>query len=196
MSETTYQDPASPRTVSVTGPGVNISVPVGADVMAAVIGLLFGGTPIAAPAVETPHAPNPHAGPSVDAEPETTDDDIEESFSDHTLGEFIDEHNPTTFPQRICTAGYYLTVVKGQTGFSREDIRSAMQKAHEEMPGNFSRDFNKAVSQRLVAENTDAGYFYISRTGKRAVESRFSDVPKPRPRRSPRKAATSSEAAE
>lgn len=113
---------------------------------------------------------------------------------DLTLGEFIVENGAKTFQQKICAAGYYLINFRHAESFNRDDVRTALADAHEDMPGNFGRDFGSAASSHLIAaKQGEAGQFIIPRTGRTAVESHFQDVPKRRTaRRATKKTSSNS----
>jgi hypothetical protein len=109
-----------------------------------------------------------------------------------TLGEFIVETGARTFQQKICAAGYYLMKFQGAESFNRDEVRIALANAHEDMPGNFARDFSDAASKNFIAgKQGESGRFIIPRTGRTAVESHFQDLPKRRPARKTAKKAGS-----
>lgn len=175
-------------TVSVEGAGVSITRQVDDATMSAVIALLFGN-PVATRPATIAGTGSAVTGSSRTPRPQSAtqwDDDL-------TLGEFIEEVEAKTFPQKICAAGYYLITMQGAESFSRDGVKAALAGAHEDMPANFSRDWGVAASSHLVAaKQDDANQFYVPRTGRLAVESKFSGVPKRRAtRRAPKKAAGS-----
>lgn len=67
-------------------------------------------------------------------------------------------------------ASYLLT--KGVTSFSRSDIRRLFREAGEPEPRNFARDFAWAIRNGWLA-GTDSAGFYITQSGRLAVERRF-----------------------
>jgi hypothetical protein len=171
---------APSATVTVKGPGVDIVRPVDETTLAHVIALLFGVVPRP---VRTPGGGagggggEPSGGGAGSWDP------------DLTLGEFLAETGASTFPQKICAAGYYLTKIQQAESFDRDGIRTALVQAHEDLPGNFSRDFGNAASANLIAQKPgENGKYYVPTTGRKAVESNFQDVPKRRTK-SPRKTA-------
>ncbi|MCW2745853.1 MAG: hypothetical protein JWM48_2403 [Mycobacterium sp.] len=110
--------------------------------------------------------------------------------SELTLGEFLVETGASSFPQKICAAGYYLIKIKGAESFDREDIKAALVQSHEDLPANYSRDFGVAASSSLIAQKPgESGQYFVPTTGRKAVESHFQEVPKRRVK-STRKAAT------
>ena len=167
--------------ISITGPGISITRPVDEATMSSLIALLFGAPPLPQAQVgggQTNGAPGPAHGPQQlkwDA--------------DLTLGEFIVETGARTFQQKICAAGYYLMNFQGTYSFSSNEVRTALADAHEDMPGNFSRDFADAASKNLIAgKQGEPGRYIIPRTGRTAVESHFQDVPKRKARKPTKKA--------
>lgn len=186
-AELNHEDGGGPpsATVTVKGPGVDIVRPVDEATMASVIALLFGTAPSPPP----PPSPGGTGGggggaPSGGNGAGSWDPEL-------TLGEFLAETGASTFPQKICAAGYYLMKIKGGESFDRDGIRTALAEAHEDLPGNFSRDFATAASANLIAQKSgENGKYFVPTTGRKAVESNFKDVPKRRAK-SPRKAASS-----
>ncbi|GAB2574422.1 hypothetical protein GCM10009593_10810 [Microlunatus antarcticus] len=153
--------------------------------MAEVIGLLFG----AAPSRPAAQPPGDGGGVRTPHPPRTPEPDGEPDFADITLGEFVEDSGAKTFPQKICVTGYFLWKKQGRDTFTRDDVRNALIAAHEDMPGNFGRDWLTAASTKLIASN-DNKAFSITRTGRVAVESNFQDAPKARPARRPRKTSS------
>lgn len=190
-AEPTHEDGGAPpsATVTVKGPGVDIVRPVDEATLAHVISLLFGVAP-------TPtRAPGGGAGggggstPSGGGGTGLWDPEL-------TLGEFLAETGASTFPQKISAAGYYLMKIQEAESFDRDSIRSALVEAHEDLPGNFSRDFANAASANLIAQKPgENGKYFVPTTGRKAVESKFQDVPKRRAK-SPRKAVNKSDKSE
>ncbi len=86
--------------------------------------------------------------------------------------ELMQEISPGTNPQRIALFAYYRDKYEGKTRFSRDDLKVYFAKAKEQPPGNFDRDFTKAVRNGWIHE--DEGDSYITSKGIEAVESGFS----------------------
>jgi hypothetical protein len=172
--------------ITVKGPGVSITRPVDEVTMSKVIALLFGAAP-------TGGSGRPGAGGPGGATGSATGESGGSEWDDNlTLGEFIVETSPQTFPQKICAAGYYLTDVKGAASFSKDEVRAALADAREDMPANFTRDFNDAAAKSFVASKQgEAGRYIIPKTGRTAVLSHFQDVPKRRPARKTAKKTSS-----
>ena len=85
----------------------------------------------------------------------------------------------------------YLMKVQGADSFSRDEVKAALANAHEDMPGNFSRDFAETASKNLIASKQgEPGRYIVPRTGRTAVESQFQDVPRRRANRKAKKAAS------
>src|SRR5262245_19067862 len=159
--------------VSVEGPSISVTKSVDEAVMSNIIALLFGAVPSSS---STSSQRQRFRGQSAGTEQPLADSD-----DDLTLGEFLVETGAKTFPQKIGAAGYYLIKIQRAESFSREDVRTALANAHEDMPSNFTRDWSTAAASSLIAaKQGDAGQFYVPRTGRTAVESRFHDAPKRR----------------
>jgi hypothetical protein len=188
INETCDDFAPSAAEVSIKGPGISITRPVDEATMSRIIALLFGAAP-APPAARVGGGGGQEGAGGVGSKTQQQEWD-----QDLTLGEFIVETGAKTFQQKICAAGYYLMNFQNAESFSREDVRAALAGAHEDMPGNFSRDFNSAASSHLIAANQgEAGQFIVPRTGRTAVESSFQDIPRRRSaRRATKKARSNS----
>jgi len=174
--------------VTVEGPGISITRPVDEATMSSIIALLFGAAP-----ARGGGAGGAGAGQGARRLGGRTQHSSQ-GDEDLTLGEFVLDTGAKTFSQKICAAGYYLMNFHGSKFFNRDDVRTALADAHEDMPRNFARDWASAASSHLIASRPgEAGQFIIPRTGRTAVESHFQDVPKRRTaRRTTKKASSSS----
>lgn len=181
--------------ITVKGPGIAITRKVDEPTMASIIGLLFGAAPGASTGAGGGGGGGGRGGGGggrVDGQggrqqQTQWDEDI-------TLGEFIMDTGASTFQQKICAAGYYLMKIRGAEHFTSGDVKTALADAHEDMPGNFSRDFSDAASKNYIArkQGGESGQFIVPRTGRTAVESNFTDLPKRRARRTTKKSGSSS----
>lgn len=192
-ADETHDDPAPPTAeVTVKGPGISITRPVEEATMSSIIALLFGAAP-AAPAARGGEGGGGGGQEGARRQGGRTQQSSEWD-EDLTLGEFIVDTGAKTFQQKICAAGYYLIKFQNAASFNRDDVRTALADAHEDMPGNFGRDFGSAASSHLIAaKQGEGGQFIIPRTGRAAVESHFQDVPKRRTaRRTTKKASSNS----
>lgn len=170
-------------TVTVKGPGVDIVRPVDEATLAQVIALLFGVAP--SPGRTPGGGPGSVDAPSGGFAPSAGRGSTGSWDPELTLGEFLAETGASTFPQKICAAGYYLVHLQGAESFDRDSVRTALVQAHEDLPGNFARDFSNAAAANLIAQKPGGnGAYYVPTTGRRAVDSRFQDVPKRRARNS------------
>ena len=178
---TAGEAPKSIAKVTIKGPDIDITRSVDETTMGSIIGLLFGTH-----AASVSGGGGSGAGGGNQGRPQQTqwDEDI-------TLGEFISETGASTFQHKICAAGYYLMRIKGADSFTSGDVKTALADAHEDMPANFSRDFGDAASKNYIAKKHggEAGHYVVPTTGRKAVESHFTDLP---PRRRARKTAKKS----
>jgi hypothetical protein len=175
-------------TVTVEGPGVSITRPVDEATMSSVIALLFGAAPwprvgggggggVGGTGAAGGRGGGGQQSPQWDEEV--------------TLGEFLVDSGASTFQQKICATGYYLMKIEGAESFNRDEVRTALANAHEDMPGNFSRDFSDAASKNLIApKQGEPGRYIVPRTGRTAVESHFQDVPKRKARKTTKKSGS------
>jgi len=173
--------------ISVHGPGVDITRAVADGVAGSIIALLFGvaGTPVSS----GPQGSG-LAIPGISPSKTTLSNGQPEWDEDLTLGEFIDETGAKTFQHKISATGYYL-LRHGAESFTREDVKTALAQAHEDMPANFNRDFTETAGKSLIARKPgETDRYIIPRTGRAAVESKFQEVPKRRPTRRTSKKAS------
>lgn len=187
------QQEAKPYEVKVTGPGVGITRPIDEATMSRVIALLFGATDPAPARNEGGAGALGGGGHQDQSAQRGGQQQWEEEL---TLSEFIDDIEAKTFQHKICATGYYL-MRQGADTFSRDDVKTALDNAHEDMPANFTRDFNETAAKSLIARKTgETDRYIIPRTGKVAVESHFQDLPKRRTsRRAPRRSASAANGA-
>jgi hypothetical protein len=89
-----------------------------------------------------------------------------------SLVEVIQERNPKTIPEYITLFAYHRDKHEGMPRFARSDLRPYFGRAREDPPGNFDRDFNKAVSYGWIHE--DNGDSYVTSKGIETVEGGFS----------------------
>jgi hypothetical protein len=167
-------------TVTIRGAGVAITREVDDATMSSIIALLFGGRESARTGAQrAQNYLNPEGRPLWDAS--------------LTLGEFLDEAGARTFSQKICAAGYYREKFEGQDSFDRDYIKAALVAAHESMPANLSRDLVSAASGKLIAAKPgEAGHYFVTTTGRKAVESQFQELPRRKPPKRRKLAAISS----
>lgn len=178
--------------ITVIGPGISITRPVDEPTMSNIIALLFGAAPVAPSHVGGGGSGGGGSSQHQGARQTSGTQQHSQWDEDLTLGEFIVETGASTFQQKICAAGYYLMNFQQAGSFSRDDVRIALAGAHEDMPGNFARDFGEAASKNLIAgKQGDPGRFIIPRTGRTAVESHFQELPKRRAARRTAKKASS-----
>ncbi|MBF4768342.1 hypothetical protein ISU10_11245 [Nocardioides agariphilus] len=113
-------------------------------------------------------------------EPETDLDSAEDKDTntftplDESVGEFVHRHGATRNVEKIAAIAMYLTT-GGQERFTSEQLKEQFPKAGEKVPGNYPRDFRWAVQSKWIAEDHQrAKHFYITNSGKNAVNSKFS----------------------
>lgn len=88
-----------------------------------------------------------------------------------SIVEFLRETSPQTNAQKIATFAYYREHMEGHPHFSRDDLKGYFASAKEAAPGNFDRDFAKAVQAGWIHE--EGGNSYLTNSGSTAVENKF-----------------------
>jgi hypothetical protein len=91
-----------------------------------------------------------------------------------SIREFLGSVGARNIPAKITAIGRYMRDHEAQQDFSREDVKVRFRSAGEVMPGNFPRDFQKAVQAGWVAEDPqNRGRFYVTRRGDDAINQGF-----------------------
>jgi hypothetical protein len=161
-------------TVTVKGTGVELTRTVDQTTALNVIATVLGGTASPAAAAFIPQGPTT---PRVGTQRDTNDGaaaNAETIDTDTTIGEYIDDCNAQQFPAKITAIGRFLELKLGQTSFTREEVKSQFRPAGEPLPGNFSRDFNDAITQRWIAEVPgEQGQYFVAKTGRAAIAANF-----------------------
>jgi hypothetical protein len=169
--------------ISVEGDGVAIKKDVDPARARMVIDLLMGGSlppdPSATPAAQ---------GTTVRPEPGTQSPSARPTGR-MSLREFLNDTQASSYPEKIVAIGTFLDVHEGQDSFTREDIKTRLAQAREKAPGNLPRDFGVVLRNGWMDEDpSKPDTFFVTNTGRQAVDQRFSgDVrraPSARPRRS------------
>ena len=88
-----------------------------------------------------------------------------------SLIELIKDKQPKSNMDLITLFAYYRDQVEGRQRFGRNDLRAYFPMAKQNPPGNFDRDFVKAVKRGWLHE--DAEDSYITSRGMEAIASGF-----------------------
>jgi hypothetical protein len=149
--------------LSLKGDGITVEREVSGDIAGDIIAVVIGGgvpvRGVRAPARTVPRSP-----------------------SGMSIREFIDEAGAKKNPQIVTAIGQYLIDHEGQERFTRSDVKSKFAQAGEPVPANLGRDVSLAVSSGWVAESS-RNEFYVTESGRHAIESRFEGRKIRRPRR-------------
>lgn len=87
------------------------------------------------------------------------------------LTELLLEKKPGTNAQRIVLFAFYRREVEGITNFARQDLKPYFAKARIAPPGNFDRDFAKAVDAGWIHEDGDNSY--LTSSGDQLIDNAF-----------------------
>ncbi|GGJ14470.1 hypothetical protein GCM10010885_24660 [Alicyclobacillus cellulosilyticus] len=91
-----------------------------------------------------------------------------------SVAEYFNLFNPRRNPDKILCFASYIIDILGRESFEPEEIKPYFQKCGEPTPKNFSRDFRWAVSNGWLDESlNNPGQFYITSSGRKALESKF-----------------------
>jgi hypothetical protein len=91
-----------------------------------------------------------------------------------SIGEFLGEVKAAHHSEKIAAIAVFLSE-RGKGTFTKEDLKTQFQAAGEPLPRNYARDFAVAVARKWIASANTAGEFYVTNTGRRAVQNTFSD---------------------
>jgi hypothetical protein len=92
-----------------------------------------------------------------------------------SLREFIEEAGAKRNPEKIVAIGAYITQQLQQENFSRKEVKLQFKNAGEPVPGNYTRDFNWAISIGWLAPvpSSPKDYF-VTNKGFEAINNQFS----------------------
>lgn len=91
-----------------------------------------------------------------------------------SVREYLAEVAGKSIHAKIATVGRYIRDFEGLNDFSRDDIKARFRSAGELMPGNYPRDFQKAIQAGWIGEDPqNRGRFYVTRTGDEAIDRKF-----------------------
>lgn len=181
--ETNDPEPAG-YDLSLRGEGVELTKKITRSVALQVINVALGGGEVPAPGRRAA-AGRRTSPPPGDGAP-----------SDRlTIGEYLETVNASSNPEKIVAFAVFLRDDRGEDTFTREDIKAAFRSAHESPPANFGRDFRAALSTRWIASDDEpSGRYFVTSTGTKAVESKFTVERKRKPRRKATPAADGDDA--
>jgi hypothetical protein len=164
--------------LSLTGDGLSVEREVTEDVALQILAAVMGG---AAPAARQHHAggraSGRHQAPSVPlATVGTTPGRL-------SLREYLLQVEAKRNVDKILAIAAFLREQRGLETFDSAAIKKEFRNAGEAVPGNFPRDFRWAITAGWIAAADDVpGEYYITTTGDKALEAKFSaDVKKASP---------------
>lgn len=127
--------------------------------------------------------------PAVDPEVDTRENPRRQSTTGkrQSIVEFLNEKQPATNPQLLACFAYYREHIEGKgANFSRSDLEAYFATSKRAKPGNYSREWNKAVSEGWIH---DAGAeSYLTQGGEEQVKAGFGGKGKPRGNTRPKRA--------
>lgn len=161
--------------ITIEGAGLSLAREVAKEIGEQVVVLLLtGASPAAQPTARhsTPPAHVPHQGhhalgassatPHSGAHPEVS------------IREFLDSCAPKRVPDKIAAIGMYLKTHGQQSDFDKNDLISQFESAAESVPKNITRDLKWTLKTGWIAlKNGSKDRFYVTNTGKSAVEQSF-----------------------
>lgn len=93
-----------------------------------------------------------------------------------SLREFMEEAGAKRNPEKIVAIGAYLVRTLNQESFTRKEVKLQFKNAGEPVPGNYTRDFDWAVSNGWLAP-IHGGHkdYWVTDTGLDAIANKFSE---------------------
>lgn len=157
--------------VAVTGTGVSVKKAVSGELAGYIVSLLMGGAR-ADTSVSAGHGSIQNEVKGGQKKRETPA--APGGGQRMSLREFMDATNAQRNPDKITAIGQYLIEHEGAEDFTRESVKAQFRIARETAPKNFPRDFNLAAASGWIAEDTKKpGHFYVTKTGRDAIEGKF-----------------------
>lgn len=91
--------------------------------------------------------------------------------------EYLMSVDATTNPQKILAFAKYLTD-KGQESVGVDELRLQFQNAREPIPAYLVRDLGVAIKKAWIAPTSSGKGYYVTNTGEKVLESKFSGTEK------------------
>lgn len=153
---------SSPYRITVEGDGLNFTRSVSESIARDIMFVAMGGS--VSGGISTRQG----------ASPQLPSDD---STSRQTVGEYLQHVNARQNADKIVAIGLYLQETQDRQSFTRDEVKSMFPLAGERIPGNFSRDFATAIKSKWIAATGSAsGEFFVTNSGRQAVQAQFADV--------------------
>lgn len=147
--------------VTVKGPGTEISRDVEEKQALEILSIALGTKQEFSTESESP---SEAAEENVEGNKNTT--------SDLSVGEFIADLNIQSNDDRIAAIALFLEEHHDQPHFTKDELSTWFQRVGEKSPSNVPRDLNKAVKNRMIAQDTDdPDYYYVTNTGKEKLRN-------------------------
>jgi hypothetical protein len=157
----TEEGPEKQYKLNLAGDGIKIEKVIPESIARQVVSLVMGGHQIGistAPSSSQLHRKAPSIGGQL------------------SLREFMDEAGAKRNPEKIVAIGAYLMETLNQETFTRKEVKLQFKNAGEPVPGNYTRDFDWAVSNAWLAPNQGGQKdYYVTKKGREAIENKFSD---------------------
>ena len=91
-----------------------------------------------------------------------------------SVREYMDDAGAKRNPEKIVAIGAYLVHQLNQKTFTRKEVKLQFKNAAEAVPGNYTRDFDWAVSNGWLGTDSHKDY-YVTTKGFDAITNKFSD---------------------
>ncbi len=163
--------------LTLSGEGINVERTVDRSIALAVLNSVLGAPTPQAETRTTTSLPPPPPSPMYQAKHENSEggaSSLSISEKPTSLREFINGLAPKTNAQIILCIASFLSQNEATDRFSKEKIKPKFAAAGEQLPKNFSRDFQTAIDKGWVGEDPqNRDLYYVTRTGEAQISSGF-----------------------
>ena len=148
-------------TLTLKGEGIDVKKSISQDVAFGVMSLLMGGPSHAIAFQHEPEQSSSSAGRG--------------NSKKASIQEYLSERGAKRNPEKILAVAAYMADEEAREEFGAEDIKERLKRAREKLPANFSRDFNTVIASGWInQDDADPSLYWVTTTGRKAIDSNFS----------------------
>lgn len=153
-------------TVTVEGPGTNISHQVNAELALRILSIGGGGES------DVQGSQLSDQGRSYPSSAAPSSQESKDTTSPTSIGEFIESLHISNNYDRIAAIALFMKEEQNQPQVTKGELPDLFQKAGESAPSDLSRDLKLAISNKLMAEDTKtSGSYYVTAKGEKTLRS-------------------------
>lgn len=161
--------------ITIEGAGLSLDRQVSKEIGEQVVVLLLTGATNATSTPTRPTAAAAHVPAQAQNAPPSPITSHPSSHPEASIREFLDACQAKRVPDKIAAIGMYLKTHSDQQDFDKSDLISHFESAAEPVPKNISRDLKWTLKSGWIAlKNGSKDRYYVTNSGKTAVEQKFS----------------------